>query len=110
LSTYNSSVDSLDVVRDSLNRLIERDLRQVALLAFVVGVALHACVISAVLSGDGISTISEPSGNQVAATVTPGNQTAATPTPLRDRTTCAEVRGTDYRSDAERAWFIANCS
>jgi lysophospholipase L1-like esterase len=29
--------------------------------------------------------------------------------PLEDRTSCEAIRGTDYRSDAERAWFQANC-
>jgi lipoprotein-anchoring transpeptidase ErfK/SrfK len=26
-----------------------------------------------------------------------------------DRSNCAEIRGTEYRSDGEREWFIANC-
>lgn len=26
-----------------------------------------------------------------------------------DRTSCNSIRGTDYRSDAERRWFLANC-
>jgi hypothetical protein len=37
---------------------------------------------------------------------------STTPTTIAgtgDRTSCAEISGTDYRSDAERAWFIANC-
>ncbi len=32
-----------------------------------------------------------------------------TPTPGPDRGDCAAIRGTPYRSDAERAWFLANC-
>jgi hypothetical protein len=39
---------------------------------------------------------------------------AATPEPtvaaVADRTSCTEIRGTDYRSDSERAWFAANCA
>lgn len=27
-----------------------------------------------------------------------------------DRTNCDAIRGTDYRSDAEREWFLGNCS
>jgi hypothetical protein len=27
-----------------------------------------------------------------------------------DRTDCNQIRGTPYRSDAERQWYIANCS
>jgi hypothetical protein len=32
------------------------------------------------------------------------------PSPLPDRTDCAAIRGTDYRSEVERLWFAANCS
>jgi len=35
---------------------------------------------------------------------------AATPTVLADRTDCAAIRGTDYRSAAERDWFNKNCT
>jgi hypothetical protein len=30
--------------------------------------------------------------------------------PQPDRRGCAEIRGTEYRSDAERTWYFANCS
>jgi len=33
-----------------------------------------------------------------------------TPTPLPDRTSCAEIMGTAYRSAAEREWYIQNCT
>jgi hypothetical protein len=26
-----------------------------------------------------------------------------------DRTSCAEIRNTDYRSATERQWFLSNC-
>jgi hypothetical protein len=42
-----------------------------------------------------------------ASGATPGP--TATVAPLADRTSCAEIRGTDYRSDSERAWFMASC-
>jgi hypothetical protein len=32
------------------------------------------------------------------------------PTPLSDRADCAAIRGTDYRSEAERQWFASNCA
>jgi len=35
--------------------------------------------------------------------------TSAPPTPLPDRTNCAEIKGTEYRSAAEREWYLANC-
>ena len=31
------------------------------------------------------------------------------PSPLPDRTTCEEIKGTDYRSQTERAWYLAHC-
>jgi hypothetical protein len=33
-----------------------------------------------------------------------------TPTPLPDRTSCDQIRGTEYRSETERQWFQRNCS
>lgn len=35
---------------------------------------------------------------------------APTATVTSDRTNCDQIRGTAYRSDAERTWYIANCS
>lgn len=45
------------------------------------------------------------SGESPDATATPG----PTQTPLPDRATCAEIRGTEYRSGAEREFYLANC-
>lgn len=81
------------------------DLKHVALIAFVIGVLFHACVVYAVLD-DG-STGSDPAAPRVA----PVTQ-QATPTPVSpvDRSSCAEIRGTDYRSEEERLWFQTNCT
>ncbi len=35
---------------------------------------------------------------------------AATPSASPDRRSCGEIRGTEYRSDTERSWYIANCA
>ncbi len=40
---------------------------------------------------------------------TPGAQPAAPATAPPDRTDCNQIRGTPYRSNAERAWYQANC-
>lgn len=40
----------------------------------------------------------------------PAQLPPAQPLTLPDRTSCVEIRGTDYRSEAERQWFIRNCS
>jgi hypothetical protein len=79
------------------------NLRQVAAVAFIVGVLLHACVAVAVLDSGGGSA-----GNGQ-RTITSGPATPPTRTPLADRTDCAAIRGTDYRSEAERQWFMVNC-
>jgi hypothetical protein len=39
----------------------------------------------------------------------PAQQVAPTATVLADRSDCATVRGTDYRSTTERDWFQKNC-
>jgi hypothetical protein len=82
-----------------------RDLRQVAIGAFIIGVFLHACVAVAVLDGGG----SGSSGGDGQRTITSGPAAPPTRTPLLDRADCSAIRGTDYRSENERQWFIRNC-
>jgi len=41
---------------------------------------------------------------------TPGSpQTSLPPGTPGDRTNCNEIRGTPYRSDTERLWYLSNC-
>jgi hypothetical protein len=83
-------------------------LPQIAAVGIVIGVLLHACVIFAVLDdGSGGSADTSSGPNNDGPTIV---QTPPTATRPADRTSCAEIRGTDYRSDSERAWFIANCT
>jgi hypothetical protein len=43
-------------------------------------------------------------------TATPASTTSLPPVgPLPDRTTCEEIKGTDYRSQTEREWYLAHC-
>lgn len=98
---------------------------------FLAGVAAMALVIGALgaayaLGSSGgmdesrvaMATISEatPTGIPSPSTSMPSPETPIPPPPtsepviqLFDRTTCAEIRGTDYRSDSERLWFVVNC-
>jgi hypothetical protein len=90
--------------RDVIDAVARLDLRQAALLAFVIGVLFHACVVYAILD--------EPQRPAASAPIVAPTSRQATPTPTRlpDRTSCAEIRNTDYRSPAERQWFLANCA
>jgi hypothetical protein len=89
--------------REAIDRLARHDLRLVALIAFMIGVFLHACVVYAVLDDGG-------GGSEVESRPVIVQPTAApTATRLADRTNCDDIRGTDYRSNAEREWFRANC-
>jgi hypothetical protein len=89
----------------------------IGIAAFVFGVALHGWVVMAVLEDDGPAESAE---NPIAATATPDDDDSpsvtpttppqATPTTLPDRTSCDEIRGTQYRSVSEREFFLANCT
>ena len=81
-------------------------LATIAIASFVVGLAIWfggACfVLSGGSGGDSTTRPPPPAvATQVAA--------RATPTRLPDRTSCDEIRGTDYRSEAERQFFLSNC-
>jgi hypothetical protein len=81
----------------------------IALIAFVLGVLLNGYIVLSVLNGGGDSG-NTPSSND-APQVVPAATAVATPTatPLPDRTTCAEIAGTEYRSGAEREFYLNNC-
>jgi hypothetical protein len=83
------------------------DLRTVAIVAFAFGVFLHACVAISILDG-GNSALNGSDRQPVAPAAT---QVPRTPNPegLPDRVSCDEIRGTDYRSAAERQFFLTNC-
>jgi len=50
-----------------------------------------------------------PTSNNATRQPTQAPVPTATPLPLPDRTDCASIKGTNYRSDAERAWYIETC-
>ncbi len=79
-----------------------------AVIAFVAGVALWGGVACLVLgSGADAGKGTRPSASTPRATLTAA---AGTSTPLPDRRSCSEIRGTDYRSAAERQWYLDNCT
>lgn len=82
-------------------------LGQIAAVGVVVGVFLHVCVVYAILDDGGNGPPSIPPGQSTAVAQ---QQTPGVPTRLPDRTDCAAIRNTEYRSDAERRWFLANCT
>jgi hypothetical protein len=89
----------------------------------VAGIFLTIVVLGAgmALDGDDASSEPEPFDERLLATAVPPTpiptpeptpEPAPTPEPdptLPDRTVCAEISGTPYRSDAERAFFLASC-
>lgn len=95
-------------VRGLLERLAGHGMLRVALGAFAVGLFLHVCVLYAVLGQADGKTATQPSRPVIVSTA-PAAATVA-PTRLPDRSSCDAIRGTDYRSEAERRWFLANCN
>jgi hypothetical protein len=80
----------------------------VAVIAFVIGVALNGYIALSILD-DGESSASPASQDPIIVPADPTTEPTATVTPLPDRTDCEEIRGTDYRSGAEREFFLENC-
>ena len=89
-------------------------------LAALAALLVAGAVAAALLLGgssDGVertaqstATQAQPTG-QASSTATPPSPTPRpAQTPVPDRTTCAEIRGTPYRSDAERAFYLTNCA
>ena len=82
-------------------------------------IALIGLVAGAVACSDGNGPrVADPTARVVAAATViqepDSNSILATPAPdspeiLPERSDCASIRGTEYRSNAEREWFRANC-
>jgi len=98
------------------SRVGDVSLMVIGIAAFVFGVGVHFWVATSILEDDGEA---ESSNNTIEATATPDADAAtvtptigprATETPLPDRTSCDEIRGTQYRSVSEREFFLANCT
>jgi hypothetical protein len=101
------------------------------IVAFVLGILAAGGVAFGMGGGDdddngGASAVAQPTETPVppaptatatatavppTATPTPGvvPATEASPAALPDRTECSEIKGTAYRSEAERAWYQRNC-
>jgi hypothetical protein len=93
--------------RDSEPR--ETNVLMVALIAFVFGVFLHGCVALSILDGGSSAGSAEGPRPTVQPAATQTAADESRPTPLPDRTSCAEIQGTEYRSIAERDFYRANC-
>lgn len=79
----------------------------IAIIGFMTGLILWfggACLVLGNGGADG-SPRPGPAGN--ISTPLPPRPTATT---LADRTSCGEIRGTEYRSEAERQWFRQKCT
>lgn len=69
--------------------------------------ALLAAACGGSAQGERSATATAPATATAAPTLTSAPE--ATATALPDRFDCEEVRGNDYRSAAEREWFLASC-
>jgi hypothetical protein len=78
----------------------------IAFLGLVAGLVLWLGGACLVLGSGGEGGL--PSKLPAQNVSTPRSATATATRPA-DRTDCAAIRGTDYRSEAERQWFLANC-
>ena len=87
-------------------------------LAAATAVAAVILVLALSSSGDTkpLKTVEVKLAPAASASPLPATAAPASPTPrasataLPDRKTCAEISGTPYRSDAERAFFLASCA
>jgi predicted secreted Zn-dependent protease len=92
-------------------------MNKTAVLAALGAIVIAGTVAAAlVLRSDGEATEQARATSQpvVEIAVSPRPTASPTPrpgpTPLPDRTDCAQIKGTPYRSDAERAYYLANCT
>ena len=81
----------------------------IAIVAFVFGVLLNGYIALSILDDGSSSAASSEEESPIIVPANPTAEPTATHTPLPDRTDCDEIRGTDYRSPAEREFFLANC-
>jgi hypothetical protein len=81
----------------------------IAFFGFMAGLILWLGGACLVLGSGGQGLPNPAIQQQQQQNVSTPKAATASPTRLADRTNCAEIRGTDYRSEAERRWFLANC-
>jgi hypothetical protein len=81
----------------------------IAGVAFVLGVLLNGYIALSILDDGQTSSAATADENPIIVPANPTAEPTATGTPLPDRTDCEEIRGTDYRSPAERQFFLDNC-
>jgi len=73
-------------------------------LAFVaLSVGMH---LTAAKEGEGLAAVAKDTQTAYSESV---HIQAAAQEPLANRLDCAAIRGTEYLSDEERGWYIANC-
>src|SRR5688572_16710767 len=86
--------------------------------ALIVSATIEDRSVQAPLAADPSATSIPAATATLEPTPAPTATPEADPTPepppapfvAPDRTSCAEITGTTYRSEAEREWFIANCT
>jgi hypothetical protein len=92
-----------------------QQLSRVPRTAFIVGIPVIAFAITIGFSLATSGSDDKPEASPTVGVNVQRSQATPTtgptgPTPIPDRTSCAEIQGTSYRSDSERTWFINNCA
>jgi hypothetical protein len=97
------------------------DWRSISIGVSMIGVALAIAFLINRASNAHTSPLDElrmPTATVAAPASAPPQQPSSgvaplsqvvTPAPATARSSCDEIRGTDYRSDIERLWFAQNC-
>src|SRR5581483_7586713 len=93
----------------------ERLLENVPRMGFIAGVPVVAFLITVgftLASGGASEAPKSPTSVPVQVQLAPTSAASPTPqaTASSDRTDCAAIAGSDYRSATERDWFLKNCN
>lgn len=70
---------------------------------------LNSAIDSTAIMHDGDAITAQPTSRPVSEVASSGISGPPTPTAAANRSDCDAIRGTSYRSDTERDWYVGNC-
>jgi hypothetical protein len=86
-----------------------RTLTVLGILLVLLGGGMAAMSASGNDGATSVASQSVPEDAPQQAAPAAGNTASATPAPVANRENCDTIRGTNYLSAEERAWFLAQC-